>query len=102
MGLSFRKRSGRIANGSRLIVPGQITTGEKVFEITFNGKQNPYDVPAPKEPTIPISPSRTPRPTPTPTPTPEQLVNPLITENNEYINVGENEYLEFVVSTPTI
>jgi hypothetical protein len=43
MGLSFRKRSGRIANGSRLIVPGQITTGEKVFEITFNGKQNPYD-----------------------------------------------------------
>ena len=43
MGLSFRKRSGRIANGSRLIVPGQITTGEKIFEITFNGKQNPYD-----------------------------------------------------------
>lgn len=98
MGLSFRKRSGRIANGSRLIVPGQITTGEKVFEITFNGKRNPYDVPAPKEPTIPIPPSRTPRPTPTP----EQLVNPIITENDEYINVGENEYLEFVVPTPTI
>jgi hypothetical protein len=43
MGLSFRKRSGRIANGSRLIVPGQITTGEKLFELTFTNKKNPYD-----------------------------------------------------------
>ena len=37
-----------------------------------------------------------PTPTPTPTPTPEQLVNPIITENDEYIGVGENEYLMFV------
>jgi hypothetical protein len=43
MGLSFRKRSGKIANGSRLVVPGQITTGQKVFEVTFTKKQNPYD-----------------------------------------------------------
>ena len=37
-----------------------------------------------------------PTPTPTPTPTPEQLINPIITENDEYIGVGENEYLMFV------
>jgi hypothetical protein len=44
MGLSFRKRSGRIANGSRLVVEGQITTGQKVFPVTFNQKSNPYDL----------------------------------------------------------
>jgi hypothetical protein len=44
MGLDFRKRSGRIANGSRLVVEGQVTTGQKVFPVTFNGKSNPYDL----------------------------------------------------------
>jgi hypothetical protein len=42
MGLNFRPVSGRIANGSRLIVNGQPSTGEKVFPITFSKKSNPY------------------------------------------------------------
>ena len=50
MGLSFRKRSGRIANGSKLVVSGEIPTGQKVFPNTFNKKSNPYDLsPAQKE-----------------------------------------------------
>ena len=44
MGLDYRKRSGKIANGSKLVVPGQITTGQKVFPNTFNMKSNPYDL----------------------------------------------------------
>jgi len=39
MGLSFRRRSGRISDGSRLIVPGQITTGVKVFPNSFEYKK---------------------------------------------------------------
>lgn len=44
MGLNFRKRSGRIANGSRLVVEGQVTTGQKVFPNTFSQKSNPYEL----------------------------------------------------------
>ena len=42
--------------------------------------------------------TQTPTPTPTLTPTtpPEVLINPIITQNDEYISVGENEYLMFV------
>jgi hypothetical protein len=43
MGLDFRKRSGRIANGSKLVVTGEIPTGQKVFPVTFK-KTNPYDL----------------------------------------------------------
>ena len=42
MGLNIRPKSARIANGSKLIVTGQPTTGDKVFPITFNQKTNPY------------------------------------------------------------
>jgi hypothetical protein len=123
MGLDFRKRSGKIANGSRLIVTGQITTGQNVFSNSFNKKSNPYlrnndseitvQIPQPT-PTIPIptntptpsvtptntptpsvTPTNTPTPSVTPTPTPEQLDNPIITENGEYIDVGNEEYLMF-------
>jgi hypothetical protein len=145
MGLDFRRRSGRIANGSKLIVPGQITTGIKVYQTTFNSKRSaPIDsntqieYPTPT-PTIPLTPtptpsstntptptpsstntptqtptstntptptptptvsvSPTPSSTPTPTPTPstsaQVLINAIITENGEYIVVGENEYLDF-------
>ncbi len=38
MGLNIRPKSGRIANGSRLIVDGQPTTGSKVFEPSFKYK----------------------------------------------------------------
>jgi len=89
MGLEFRKRSGRIANGSRLVVEGQITGGQKVFPNSFGQKSNPYDMtaeqrellilqnvtPTPTS-TVNITPTPTPTPTattdfiPTPTPTP--------------------------------
>ena len=118
MGLDFRKRSGTIANGSRLIVPGQITTGQKVFPNTFSQKSAPPNfkleslpivtpiIPIPTNtptptpsvtptPTNTPTPSVTPTSTPTPTPTPEQLINPIITENEEYIVVGNEEYLMF-------
>jgi hypothetical protein len=56
----------------------------------------PTNTPTPTETNTP-----TPTPTYTPTNTPEQiLINPFITENDEYIEVGEDEYLEFV--NPTI
>lgn len=45
-----------------------------------------------------ISINSTPTATPTPTPTPsaeENLINPIITENDEYIEVGDDEYLMF-------
>ena len=42
MGLNIRPKSGRIANGSKLIVSGQPTTGSKVFPVTFSKKSNPY------------------------------------------------------------
>jgi hypothetical protein len=41
-----------------------------------------------------------PTPTPSVTPTPQVLINPIITENDEYIEVGNDEYLQFV--NPTI
>jgi hypothetical protein len=125
MGLEFRKRSGKLANGSRLIVPGQITTGQKVFPNTFSQKSappnpkleslpiaTPTNTPTPSvtptltpTPTPSVTPTYTPTPTPsvtptstptpTPTPTPEQFINPIITENGEYIVVGNEEYLMF-------
>ena len=75
MGLEFRKRSGRIANGSRLVVEGQITNGQKVFPNSFGQKSNPYDMTAEQRELL-ISQNVTPTPTPTattdvtPTPTP--------------------------------
>jgi hypothetical protein len=73
MGLEFRKRSGRIANGSRLVVEGQITNGQKVFPNSFGQKSNPYDMTAEQRELL-ISQNVTPTPTSTfnitPTPTP--------------------------------
>jgi hypothetical protein len=36
-----------------------------------------------------------PTPTPTPTPTKQVIINPLIVGPDEYLNVGDNEYLQF-------
>ena len=46
----------------------------------------------------PITPTPTPTVTPTPTPTLPvvSLINPIITEDDDYIDVGENEYLMYV------
>jgi hypothetical protein len=77
MGLNFRKRSGRIANGSTLIVPGQPYIGAKVFQTTFNQKKSSND--KPQGPEIPFDEIVTPTPTPTstvtPTPTPTKIPN---------------------------
>jgi hypothetical protein len=100
MGLEFRKRSGKIANGSRLVVEGQVTNGQKVFPNTFNRKSNPYDMTAEQrellisQNTTPI-PSATPFPTPTPTPTPIEIINPIIVGENVYLSVGTELYLEY-------
>ena len=97
MGLDFRKRSGKIANGSRLVVEGQVTNGQKVFPNTFNRKSNPYDMTAEQrellisQNTTPIpsatpspTPTNTPTNTPTPTltPTPTPTITPTITPTN--------------------
>ena len=54
-------------------------------------------------PTFTSTPTPTLTSTPTPTPTPstpiDVLINPIITENDEYINVGNNSYLMFVDPT---
>lgn len=123
MGLDFRKKSGRIANGSKLVVPGQITTGQKVFPNTFSMKSRPAE---PKLDFIPVTPTPTPNPTPsvtptntitptpsvtptitptntgTPTPTPSstqpptpELFDPIIAGLDTYILVGVNEYLMY-------
>ena len=44
MGLSFRKTSGKISNGSKLVVTGQVTNGQKVFTNNFTQKRNPYEL----------------------------------------------------------
>jgi hypothetical protein len=52
-------------------------------------------------PTPTPTPTQTPTPTPTLTPTPiDILINPIITENDEYIIVGDNFYLMFVDPIP--
>lgn len=91
MGLEFRKVSGRIANGSRLVVPGQITTGQKVFPNSFSQKSAPPDPKLPETTLLPIptpNPSVTPTPpisqtptlTPTPTTTPQPTPTPSMTQ----------------------
>jgi hypothetical protein len=82
MGLEFRKRSGKIANGSRLVVEGQVTNGQKVFPNTFNRKSNPYDMTSEQRELL-ISQNTTPPPTPSPTPTP--VTNLLLQENGFYL-----------------
>jgi outer membrane biosynthesis protein TonB len=79
MGLDFRKTSGRIANGSRLVVPGQITVGQKVFPNTFSQKRAPVE---PKFEIPIVSPTQTPTPsvTPAPTQTPTPSVTPAPTQ----------------------
>ena len=78
MGLDFRKTSGRSANGSKLVVPGQITTGQKVFQPTFQYKQSAPRDSVLLEQVLPfLTPSPTPTSTPSPSPTP--TVTPTIT-----------------------
>jgi hypothetical protein len=78
MGLDFRKRSGRIANGSRLVVEGQLTTGLKVFINSFNKKSNPYNLTEDQRLLLESQRVVTPLPTPTPTNTPTNTPTPSV------------------------
>jgi hypothetical protein len=51
-------------------------------------------------PTVTETPTQTPTNTPTITPSTQELINAIITENDEYISVGDNEYLMFVDPVP--
>lgn len=65
MGSQLRLTSGKILNGSTLIVPGQPISSSKVFQTTFK-----YKLGSSRE--LVKEYNVTP-PTPTPTPTPERL-----------------------------
>ena len=109
MGLELRRTSGKQINGSTLVVPGQPILGYKKFENSFGYKKKPgiyegYPVDQPQITPIPTgtpiptpTPTPTSTPTPTPSPTPDQiLLNPIITNNQEYISTDSNFYLMFV------
>ena len=89
MGLDRRRVSGKIYNGSTLIVPGQQVSSVKVIPITFQYKKgSSRDLEREYQE---IKPTTTPTPVP-----PEVLFNAIITDNQEYINVGNNYYLQYV------
>jgi hypothetical protein len=98
MGLDRRRVSGKVYNGSTLIVPGQQVSSVKVIPITFQYKKgSSRDLEREYQeikPTTTPTPTVTPTPTPTPVP-PEVLLNAIITDNQEYINVGNNYYLQY-------
>jgi len=91
MGLSYRKKNGKIANGSRLIVPGQQYLGQKVFEPTFKNKKSapidrdlleqilPFLTP---QPTPSVTPTNTPTNTPQPSQSPTNTPTPTQTPTN--------------------
>jgi hypothetical protein len=111
MGLEFRKRSGTIANGSRLIVPGQITTGQKVFSPSFRFKVSaprdndmleqiiPFLTPTPTSTSTPTS---TPTPTNTPTPTFQPSQTPTNTPTNTPTVTPTNTPTVTPTNTPTV
>jgi len=107
MGLELRRTSGKQINGSTLVVPGQPILGYKKFENSFGYKKKPdtyegYPVDQPQitpTSTPTTTPTSTPTSTPTPTPSPtidQILLNPIITNNHEYISTESNFYLMFV------
>ena len=79
MGLDFRRKSGRIFDGSRLIPLGEGIKTSKVFENTFSRKRRAYDfdpVILDPTPTPSVTPTTTPDPTPSNTPTPTVTQTP--------------------------
>ena len=72
---------------------------------TITPTETPTNTPTPTiTPTNTVTPTETPTNTPTPTitptptPTSQVLIDPIITGNDEYISVGNDEYLMFVVN----
>lgn len=109
MGFVRRRVSGNYFGGSSLIVPGQGVYSIKKYN-NFIGKtgvpkDNYDDIPKPTPTPTPSNtpiPSNTPTPTPTPTPTGTEviLIDPILTHLDEYIVVGNHEYLMFVDPEP--
>lgn len=109
MGLIRRRVSGNYFGGSRLVVPGQGVYSIKKYNNFVNksgiSKDNYDDIPKPTNtptPTVTPTPTGTPTPTPTPTVTHGELslIDPILTQLDEYIIVGNNEYLMFVDPKP--
>ena len=79
MGLDFRRKSGRIFDGSRLIPLGEGIKTSKIFTNTFSFKRSAYDfdpVILEPSPTPSVTPTTTPDPTPSNTPTPTVTQTP--------------------------
>jgi hypothetical protein len=98
MGLDFRKRSGRIANGSLLIVPGQTINGVKVYQTTFSQKKSQNN--KPMGPEIPL-PTPTPTNTSTPLPTPTSTPIPTPTSTPIPTNTPTTTPTQTPTNTPT-
>ena len=112
MGLDFRKRSGRIANGSLLIVPGQTINGVKVYQTTFSQKKSqnnkpmgpeiPLPTPTPTNTSTPLpTPTSTPIPTNTPTTTPIPTNTPTTTPTQTPTNTPTSTPIPTITPTTT-
>jgi hypothetical protein len=108
MGLDFRRKSGRIFDGSRLIPLGEGIKTSKVFENTFKQKRSAYtfepviiDPSVTPLPTPTTTPGPTPTNTPTPTITPTISVTPTITPTNTNTPTPTNTNTETPTPTPT-
>jgi hypothetical protein len=91
MGLERRPTSGKIFNGSRLIVPGLPVSSVKVFQTSFNYKKG-SDQSLIREYNTSITPTHSPTPTPTPT---QNIIDAIIVTNDVYIEVGTDLYLKY-------
>ena len=106
---NFNNLTREDAFGNIIVFPSDVT-----WEITENypitptptptntPTPTPTNTPTPTPTNTPTpTPTNTPTPTPTNTPTPtpspsvEVLIDPIITENDEYIIVGQNQYLKY-------
>jgi len=102
MGLDFRKRSGRIANGSLLIVPGQTINGVKVYQTTFSQKKSQNNKPMGPEIPLPTpTPTNTSTPLPTPTSTPIPTNTPTSTPTQTPTNTPTSTPIPTITPTTT-
>ena len=85
MGLSLRKRSGKILGGSRLIVEGQQILTAKVFDPNFDGKIGSLPNDHRESPTTTTTTTIPPTPTNTPTPSITPTITPTITESQRAV-----------------
>jgi hypothetical protein len=85
MGLSLRKRSGKIMGGSRLIVEGQPILTAKVFDPNFDGKIGSLPNEHRESPTTTTTTTIPPTPTNTPTPSITPTLTPTITESQRAV-----------------